>query len=694
MSLIIVESPTKARTFNRILKDKDYFVYATMGHFRDLPTKKISIDYKKDFKPNYQIIGNKTKIVEKLKELASQYKEIILATDPDREGESISYHAAYVLGFIKENWPEFTTHKTLKRIVFHEITAKALSEALANPSTIREDLVKAQQARRILDRVVGYELSPLLWKKMGKNWLSAGRVQTVALRLIVEREKEINKFKAEKYHQIYGNFSSNLKTQNFSNVRAKLISKDGLIYEVKNKISLFDGEYSFTKTIIDSQLAEAIIKELKIDQFHVNQINEETVKRYPPPPLTTSLLQQEAFKRYGFSSKLTMRLAQNLYEQGLITYHRTDSFQMASYFVFKAKDYIAAKYGKDYALDKPRGYLTKSKNAQEAHEAIRPTSLDKEPDKLSTGKSLTINHKRLYELIFIRAVCTQMKEAEIKQIKIFIKSNKEYLFLSEIERVIFDGFLKLLNPGFVERTNQALRLRSGLIKNDKLNLKDYEDKELDTQAPPRYNEASLIKTMEEKGIGRPSTYAPIISLIQDKYYVEKERRYFLPTKLGTMISDYLSKSFKDLFDLNFTAKLEDSLDLVANGQENFITTLKDFYLNFKKELNISKKDKSVIDVEEKFEEKCEKCGSDLVLRFSKYGKFLGCSKYPKCRYIKPFLYFAKDQFCPKCKGKVVIKFSKARKKFYGCENYPKCDYSAWKLNWSKPQEKPQKSDAG
>ncbi len=671
MSLIIVESPTKARTFNRILQGKDYYVYATMGHFRDLPAKSMSIDFKNNFQPDYQIISGKKKVVDKLKELAKTNKEIILATDLDREGESISYHVAYVLGFIKENWPEFKIKKTknLKRIVFHEITAKALEEALKNPSELRINLIKAQQARRILDRVVGYELSPLLWKKMGKNWLSAGRVQTVALRLIVEREKEINKFIKEKYRQIYGLFVNN------EEIKAKLISKNDLVYEKKEKLPLFDGDYTFAKTIIDEKLALEIKNDLKTDKYIVSDVVEETIKRYPPPPHTTSLLQQDSFRKFGFSSKMTMRLAQNLYEHGFITYHRTDSFQLSSFFVFRAKDYIEKKFGKQYALEKPRGFMMKSKLAQEAHEAIRPTSLEREPDKLKTDKSITSNHKKLYGLIFNRALSTQMKEAEISKIKVSIKSNNGYLFEADKERVVFDGFFKILNPVYAEKANVVVKLKKG----DSLTLKDVEDQELETTPPPRYNEASLIKTMEEKGIGRPSTYAPIISLIQDKYYVEKERRYFLPTKLGTAISDYLSASFHHVFDLGFTAKMEESLDLIANGEENFIDTLNNFYKGFEPELKLSKKDKSVIDVEEKVEGVCEKCGGDLLMRYSKFGKFYGCKNYPKCKFIKPFLYIVKDRFCPDCKGRIVSRFSKSRKKFFGCENYPKCKFISWKL---------------
>lgn len=672
MSLIIVESPTKARTFNRLLKGKDYFVFATMGHFRDLPAQRMAINFFNNFQPEYKILANKQKIVDKLKELAKVHKEVILATDLDREGESISYHSAFVLGFIEENWPDFKIKniKNLKRIVFHEITNKALQEALKNPSEVRINLIKAQQARRILDRVVGYELSPLLWKKIGKNWLSAGRVQTVALRLIVEREKEITKFAKEKYHQIYGIFSANEEE-----VKAKLLAKNDHVYETKNKVTLFDGDYTYSKTDIDNKKAEEIKQDLIDDKFKISDIKEETIKRYPPPPLTTSLLQQEGFRRYGFSAKLTMKLAQNLYEQGYITYHRTDSFQLSSYFVFKAKDYIEDCFGKEYALEKPRGFITKSKSAQEAHEAIRPTHLNKDPKKIKTNKSITSNHRKLYDLIFIRSVATQMKEAEISKKEITIKSKAGYIFEAVKEQVIFDGFFKILNPAFVERRSVSLNLKAG----DLLSLKTLEDQELDTLPPPRYNEASLIKAMEEKGIGRPSTYAPIISLIQDKYYVEKEQRYFLPTQLGFAISDYLSASFTKLFDLNFTAKMEEDLDKVASGELDFIDLLKDFYSKFDIEVKESKKDQGVIDVEEKNEGICDKCGGHLVLRYSKFGKFLGCKNYPKCKFVKSYLYIVKNRFCPDCKGRIVSRFSKSRKKFYGCENYPKCKFMSWKL---------------
>ena len=671
MNLIVVESPTKARTFNRLLKGKDYYVFATMGHIRDLPGDKIAIDYGKNFKPEYKIIDRRKKTVDELKKLAKTNKNIILATDLDREGESIAYHIAYITGHIKENWPDFSIKpgSGLKRIVFHEITEHALKEALGNPTELRFNLVKSQQTRRILDRIVGYELSPLLWKKTGKNWLSAGRVQTVALRLIVEREKEIKNFKQEKYFQLFGHF------KNGTELIAKLVSKDDIPFEQSFKLTLFAGEYQYTKTTIDEKNLDHIKSELNADSFFISEIKESVVKRYPPPPFTTSLLQQDGYNRFGFSSKMVMKLAQDLYEHGLISYHRTDSFNLSTQFVFRAKDYIEKIYGKKYSLDKPRGFRTKSRMAQEAHEAIRPTNLGKTPESIKTGKNITINHRRLYQLIFIRAVATQMKEAEIKQIKVLIVSDKNYLFQSDFQQVLFDGFLKILNPEFVSRNQSSVMVKTEEI----LKLENLEQKDSLTQPPPRYNEASLIKIMEEKGIGRPSTYAPIISLIQDKGYVEKEVRQFIPTVLGSSICDYLSSSFPEIFGINFTVSMEDGLDEIAAGNKDIITLLSDFYRPFKTQLESKKNDREIIHIEEESLDPCPKCAKKLTIRYSRFGKFYACTGYPKCRFTKPFLKFVPGKTCPQCGGKIVIKYTKSKKRFYGCENYPKCHYSSWKL---------------
>ncbi len=669
MALIIVESPTKARTFNRILKDQDYYVFATLGHIRDLPHNKIAIDYTHNFKPEYEIMPAKKKVADQLKKLLSKNKDIILATDLDREGESIAYHIAYLLGFTQEDWPEIKLKASkghaLQRIVFHEITPSALKEALGHPGELRLDLVKAQQARRILDRIVGYELSPLLWTKLGKNWLSAGRVQTVALRLIVEREKEIGAFKQEKYWQIIGLFKDGTE------LSAKLIKKGDVDYEQKAKINLFAGEYEYVKTSINEKNLPALVEELKTDSYRVEEIQEEVTPRSPPPPYTTSLLQQDAFNRFGFPGKMVMRLAQSLYERGLITYHRTDSFNLSSAFVFKAKDYITKIYGQEYALEKPRGFRSKSRNAQEAHEAIRPTRVENSPEVVIKEKKLNANQRKIYSLIFYRALATQMKEAQVKQTKVFIRSSKGYLFESEFQEVVFDGFLKVLNPKFVENHRSSLKIDKGIS----LKLLSLDQQEKMTLPPPRYTEASLIKILEEWGIGRPSTYAPIISLIQDKGYTEREARYLKPTGLGTAISDYLSVAFPKLFDLKFTASMEDELDDIAEGKIELTELLKDFYSPFKDELEEKKLDKTKIEVKEEVTEPCPRCGNPLTIKFSRFGKFYACTSYPKCKFTKPLLKFAEGKICPKDQGRVVIRYSRKGQRFFGCENYPKCDYT-------------------
>lgn len=673
MALIIVESPTKARTFNRLLRGENYYVFATLGHFRDLPKSKLSIDYEKKFKPTYQIMTQKKRVVSQLKELAKKNDEIILATDLDREGESIAYHAAYILGYFNENWPEITKKKEkleLKRIIFHEITPQSLKEALSKPQELRLDLVKAQQTRRILDRIVGYELSPLLWEKMGKNWLSAGRVQTVALRLIVEREKEIEKFKQEKYFHIFGLF------KNDEEFKAKLVRKDKEEYTKTFKIQLFAGEYQYSKTSISEKNLQTILKELQNDTYHIADIKRELTKRYPPPPFTTSLLQQEGFNRFGFTSKMVMKLAQDLYERGLITYHRTDSFSLSTGFVFKAKDYILEQFGKKYALEKPRGFKTRSKSAQEAHEAIRPTRLEKTIPELAKEKKLSKNHMLIYELIFNRALATQMKEAEITQIKLIVEGKKGYEFESDYQLVVFDGFLKVLNPKFVQNHQKDIEWKI----NENVKLANLESEEKLTQPPPRYTEATLIKTLEERGIGRPSTYAPIISLIQEKIYIEREGRYFKPTSLGKAISDYLSESFPKIFDINFTASMEEGLDQVARKEKDMIKLLEDFYSSFAEVLEERKKDKKKIEVQSDISEKCPKCGGALTIRFSKFGKFYACSNYPTCKFVKPFLKFVAGKNCPRCKGKIVVRYTRKKKRFFGCENYPKCTYAEFSYN--------------
>ncbi len=694
MTLIIVESPTKARTFNFILKgpapkgkeakvaaakaaakakkagDKDYYVFATLGHIRDLPGDRMAVDFSRHFEPDYVIMEKKKKVIDQLKQLQKEHDEIIFATDPDREGEAISYHAAYVLGLIDEKWPEITIKKPLKRIVFHEITKNALEEALQNPQELRLDLVKAQQARRILDRVVGYELSPLLWKKLNKNWLSAGRVQTVALRLVTEREKEIRKFPQEDYYNIYGYFLCE------GEQRAKLVRFNGEPYERQFTIDLFVGQYKYTKTTIDESASKSIISDLQEDTYKVGERKENVASKYPPPPYTTSQLQQDGINRFGMSSKMIMRIAQSLYEKGYITYHRTDSFNLSSSFVFRAKDHIIATYGKEYALEKPRGYRTRSASAQEAHEAIRPTKLDRTPKEVEKDEKLTKPHKQIYEMIYNRALATQMKEAQVKEITITIKSGKGYEFETVFQQVLFDGFLKLTNPEFVKKHRDD----TPVTQSSAVAFTKAESEAKKTQPPYRYTEASLIKTLEEHGIGRPSTYAPIISLIQEKRYVDKQGKVLKPTSLGEVISDYLSTSFSNLFDIDFTAKMEQELDDIADGKITTLQLLEEFYDPFKKELEERKKDTTVLEVKEETDEKCPKCGRNLSIRFSRFGKFFACSGYPECKFTKPFLKIAEGKKCPKCGSDIAIRYSKSRKKFYGCSTFPDCDFTAFAWN--------------
>ena len=676
--VIIVESPTKARTFNRILKDNgEYEVVASVGHFRDMPSDSLHIHYDDNFRPDYTISAGKEKIVKKLIEVGKNADEIILATDEDREGESISYHIAYVMGFVKENWPEFTLTKKLKRIVFHEITPKALLEALANPQELRTSLVKAQQARRVLDRIVGYEISPLLWKKLGKNWLSAGRVQTVGLRLIVEREKEIKNFLIENYYQIDGNF----KIAENIDVKSRLVAKNDEIYEQKTKLSLFSGEYEYVKTSINEKRAEEIKSELSNDIFEVNKVTLTDGVKYPPPPYTTSSLQIDAYRKFGFVAKYTMKLAQTLYERGLITYHRTDSFNLSAGFVFGAKDYITKEFGPEYALPKPRGFRTKSKGAQQAHEAIRPTKVERDPDEVKQAGKASGDILKLYQLIFERAVATQMMEAKTTNCMVTIISKKGFRFETHFERIDFAGFLLLADP---EKVKLQKTLPDIKEKAD-IKLLELESIESKTRPPWRYNDGSLIRALEEAGIGRPSTYASIISHIIDKQYAYRERGYFVPSGLGWTISDYLSTKFTDLFELAFTAQLEEKLDDIADDRIEMIEVLKEFFTPFKKQLDQNMESKESIQVKEDFiDENCPNCGNPLAIKFGRYGKFTACSNYPNCKYIKKDLKFVEGEVCPLDKGRLVVRFSaKIRRRFFGCENYPKCTYTTFMLGDKK-----------
>ncbi len=663
-NLIIVESPTKAKTIARFV-GKDYQVEASYGHIRDLPKNKLGVDLENNFKPNYIIPLKARKIVSKLKKKSKETKKVILATDEDREGEAIAWHLIQALELEK-----FKKKDEIQRIVFHEITKKAIEEALKNPREINYHLVQAQQARRILDRLVGYLLSPFLWKKVAQR-LSAGRVQSVALRLIVEREKEIRNFKSEEYWTINALFEKidHQKSKKEKSFEAELI-----------KIN----DQPLSKLAIKNEKeAQEIAKELKKANFQISKIEKRIVKKNPPPPFITSTLQQEAFKKLGFSSKQTMLLAQELYEKGFITYMRTDSYHLSQESLTACRTWIEKNLGAPYLMEKPRVFKTKSRLAQEAHEAIRPTQVDLEP-KLLKGESKKA--QKLYELIWQRFIACQLPPAlfEATTIEIDGQFEKNHYQLKTTGNILrFDGFLKIWKSKFSEK------ILPDLQENEKLKLIEVKPNQHFTEPPPRYNEATLVKTLESYGIGRPSTYAPIISVIQERNYVKKdENKRFYPTEIGELVNEILVNNFPDIFNVDFTAKMEENLDLIAENKKTWQEVLKEFYEPFSKTLaqkylEVSKKDL----IKEETEEKCEKCGRSMVVKISRFGRFLACSGFPECQNTKNLnnqnqIKNSEGQEikCPKCaQGLIFQKRTKKGKIFYGCSRYPECDFATWKL---------------
>ncbi len=545
--LLIVESPTKARTISKYL-GKDFEVVATIGHLRDLPTNKMGVDLK-SFDVDYVVDGKKKKVVDEIKRMAKKAGEIYLASDPDREGEAISWHVKYLID-----------RSDAKRVSFHEITKDAIMEALASPREIDMDLVNAQQARRILDRVVGYSLSPVLWKKVRRG-LSAGRVQSVAVRLIVEREKEIEKFKKEKYFQISADVNSPAGA-----FKADLNKIDGKNIYIGEKLKLFDGDYRFSKTILDKVKSEKFVKSLE-KEFVVEKVGGKEVTKTPLPAFTTSKLQQMAARRFGWSGKQTMSVAQKLYEKGLITYHRTDSVYLSDKAMSEMRSFIEKKYGLEYVAPKVRVYRNTAKNAQEAHEAIRPTKVD-----LVSIES-EAREIKLYDLIWKRAVATQGAGAKMESTTVELL-NGNGLFVAKGVRMLFDGFMRINGE---KHEDQVL---PKLNKGDKLKLKEVNEIESETMAPPRYTDASLVSSLEKQGIGRPSTYAPIISTIIMRQYVEREEGKFKPTSLGKATCEYLVKNFDDIMSLPFTAEMEEDLDLVSLGKMEWKMMMKKFYGDF------------------------------------------------------------------------------------------------------------------
>jgi len=664
MDLIIVESPTKARTLSRFL-GSDYQIEATMGHIRDLPQKKFAIKTDKDFEPEYAVVPGKEETIKRLQTLAKKAGKIYLATDPDREGEAIAWHARIAC----ENPKSEARNSKFVRATFHEITKTAIEHALKNPRDIDMALVNAQQARRVLDRIVGYKLSPLLWFKIRKG-LSAGRVQTVAVRLIVEREREIEKFITVEYWEIFVGLKKHLggMMPDASIFNAKLISENGQKLELHNQ-----------------QESDIRVSELNDAGYEVQNIEKKLAKRTPPPPFTTSTLQQQAANRLGWPAKKTMSVAQSLYEKGLITYHRTDSTNLAMEAVIAAREFIKQKYGENFLPEKPRFYKTKSKVAQEAHEAIRPTEVGWEA---GSGKLLALSgvegevgydEQKLYDLIWKRFTACQMSEAVFDETKLSVlaTSKTNHYDLETLGRIIkFAGWLTLYGKGESDEDGQ-LQLPE-LFIGDELDLVKVNPLQKFTKPPARYNEASLIKTLEEYGIGRPSTYAPTISTIQDRMYVEKTENKFSPTSLGIAVNDFLLEYFPDIFDYQFTAHMEDDLDEIANGKKEWVPVIREFFEPFNTKLtSVSKVSERVAVETEVTDEKCPQCGAPLVVRLGRYGKFLSCSKFPECKFTKPFIKEAGFN-CPKCGAPVVLRKTKKGKTFYGCSKWPKCDFATWR----------------
>ena len=652
MDLIIVESPTKARTLSRFL-GSDYVVEATMGHIKDLPKNKLGIDVENDFKPDYQIVEKRADIIKTIQSASVKSDNIFIASDPDREGEAIAQHVKEILA---NQTSPVTEH--LKRIVFHEITKNAVEESLKNPRDIDGNLVDAQTARRVLDRLVGYKLSPLLWKKV-RLGLSAGRVQTVCVRLIVEKEREIKTFKSEEYWEI----NCQVKTQN-----AKFKSEEFIIqlFKIDNKKA----------EIRDKNNADRVVSELKTSIYKVSDIVKREVVKHAYPPFTTSTMSQAASRIFGWSSKKTMSVAQTLYEEGLITYHRTDSTNIANEAVFKVRDFIKSKYGEKYLPEKPKFYKTTSKVAQEAHEAIRPTDIS---SKINIQNSKYQKEAdMLYGLIWNRFVACQMSPSVYDETTIDVIAGI-YLLRTSGAVMKFDGW-KILYPKSQGNNGKSDVLLPSVGKGEVLKLIKVIPEQKFTQPPARYTEASLIKTLEKLGIGRPSTYAPTINTIQVRNYVEKNEGKFTPTSIGIAVNDFLMTNFPDVFDYQFTAGLEGDLDRVANGELKWRGLISDFYKPFEGKLSDVEKNAKRVAIEtESTGEKCPECkDGEIIIRLGRFGKFLSCSRFPECKYTAKYIQKVGKK-CPECKtGDVIIKNTKKGRKFFGCSRYPKCKWASWR----------------
>lgn len=650
--LIIVESPSKIKTIKKTL-GSGYTVMASKGHVRDLPKSKLGVDTEHDFKPQYINMSDKKDLIKELKDAAANSDGVLLATDPDREGEAISWHLAHLLA-LDLNEPN--------RVAFNEITESGVKAGIAAPHKIDLNLVDAQQARRVLDRIVGYKLSPFLWKKV-KSGLSAGRVQTVALRLIVEREREIEKFNSEEYWSVDAKLLAGTKS-----FKAALYGfADGKKIDV----------------IPNAEEADKIVSELSGAEYIVSALKKGTRKKQPAPPFITSTLQQEASRKLGFTGQRTMRIAQQLYEgvdvlgagtTGLITYMRTDSLRISEEARAAAYKYITGRYGKEYLPEKPRYFKTKS-GAQDAHEAIRPTSVSFTPE--SVKEALTAEQYKLYKLIWERFIASLMEVCVQNTVNADITAG-DYLFKASGYSVKFDGFTVLYEEGKDDDSAEGGALPE-MKTGDKLKLKELTPNQHFTQPPARYTEPTLIKALDENGIGRPSTYAPILSNILGRDYIEREKKSLKPTNLGMVVSDLMVEYFDKIVDVKFTAGLEKQLDEIGAGKRGWVDTIKDFYKDFDKlykKAEESLEGKRVKVPDEETDVICDKCGRKMVVKSGRFGKFLACPGYPECKNTKPMPEDEVKQPCPKCGGKLVKKTSKKGKKFYGCSNYPECDFAA------------------
>lgn len=666
--LVIVESPAKAKTIQKYL-GKGYEVVASMGHIRDLPKSKLGVDTDNGFAPHYINMQGKSAVIKDLKSRAKKCGKVYLATDPDREGEAISWHIAQLLNLdMNDN----------NRVEFNEITKTGVKSGMSNPHKIDLDLVNAQQARRILDRLVGYKLSPFLWKKV-KRGLSAGRVQTVAVSIVVDRENEIKKFVPKEYWSIDAKFTVPESKKVFG---ASLLSVDGRKIEIPTK----DAKSGNKKMFISSREdADSILKRLENAEYIVTAVKKRVTKKQPSPPFITSTMQQEASRKLGFNSKRTMKVAQELYEGvdvkgigavGLITYMRTDSLRVSDEAKASASEYIEMVYGKNYLPDKPRVYKTKS-NAQDAHEAIRPSLPELTPARVKAD--LTSDQYKLYELIWSRFIASQMANALLDTVSVDIEANG-CIFRASGYSVKFDGFMVLYKESGDEE-NDEKKVLPPIAENDKLTLKSIDANQHFTQPPPRYTEASLIKAMEENGIGRPSTYAPTISTITARQYVEHEGKQLKPTSLGEIITDLMREHFKGIVDAKFTADMESSLDEIEKGTKNWVETLEKFYEGFSVDLQKAEEameGKRVKVPNEETDEICELCGRNMVIKFGKYGKFIACPGFPECKNAKQLVTEAEGE-CPRCSKKLLLKKSKKGRSFYGCSGYPECNFMTWNV---------------